>query len=399
MTISWLPQEILALCYNEVDCQVLNGSGYGTIFMPSLGNGDILPAAPHYIVVTNGDGLATAKDLAAQGVGTTDISYANLNGFEHLGQAYDKGGPDLVREIIGKSRSVRHDQIHPFIDVVKPEYVPSYPTAYSFLDQHLRWSDTELVCIAGPYGGGKSLLTQILACDWADVSGRQKGATAAICAFEDANWRTKRNIERFAETREDLRPMKGPGARKDDLLRRVLNITCRHWEVPRTIEWYLEACAFLLKRHNTRFFVFDPWNQHDEERQIGDTETQYVNKMLREITKFAQANNVIQVVVTHISQRSYDDEGGTKPFRIAQAHGSSHFGKMCDRGICVARTRKLSATEDEPDADRMIVRFDKAKDEESMGKLGNVALKFDPQTMDIDIDVMATDEIQAKWRF
>jgi Bifunctional DNA primase/polymerase, N-terminal len=41
-------------------------------------------------------------------------------------------------------------------------------------------------------------------CDWADVVGRQIGATASICAWEDAGWRVRRNIERFAVSRETM---------------------------------------------------------------------------------------------------------------------------------------------------------------------------------------------------
>ena len=158
--------------------------------------------------------------------------------------------------------------------------------------------------------------------------------------------------------------MKGPTHRTNDLLQRVFRITCQPGGI-RSIEWYLDRCEMLVHRENCRFFVFDPWNQHDEMRDKHDTETQYVNKMLRQLCEFVAVHKVIMIVVTHISAKSYDDEGGIRPFRIAQAHGSSHFGKMCDRGVCVARTRTLSGSNGE---DRMIVRFDKAKDEESMGR-------------------------------
>jgi len=178
-------------------------------------------------------------------------------------------------------------------------------------------------------------------------------------------------------------------------------ITCEPHVNQRTIDWYLKRCELLLRRENCRFFVFDPWNQHDEERKAGDTETQYVNQMLRELCMFAHSNKVIMIVVTHISSNSYDENGGIRPFRIAQAHGSSHFGKMADRGICVFRTRNLETTAHLPDEerDRMGVRFDKAKDEESMGKRDTIALKLDTKAMNITMDVEATEEIRELWRF
>jgi hypothetical protein len=119
--------------------------------------------------------------------------------------------------------------------------------------------------------------------------------------------------------------------------------------------------------------------------------------MLRQMTEFVQVHKIIMIVVTHISARSYDEEGGIRPFRIAQAHGSSHFGKMCDRGICVARTRMLQATSRLPEGerDRMIIRFDKAKDEESMGKIDTIAVRYDRNAMDIKPDHAATEEIAS----
>jgi hypothetical protein len=69
---------------------------------------------------------------------------------------------------------------------------------------------------------------------------------------------------------------------------------------------------------------------------------------------------------------------------------------MCDRGICVTRTRSLEASNGK---DRMIVRFDKCKDEESMGRQDNMAFIYDRERMDITFDAQCTDEIREKWKF
>jgi hypothetical protein len=118
--------------------------------------------------------------------------------------------------------------------------------------------------------------------------------------------------------------------------------------------------------------------------------------MLRQMTEFVRVHKVIMIVVTHISAKSYDDEGQIRPFRIAQAHGSSHFGKMCDRGICVARSRLFQSADGE---DRMMLRFDKAKDEETMGRLDNMVLKYESDTMNIEHDAECTEEMRAEWKF
>jgi hypothetical protein len=396
MTLSWSPSDILVICYNEADVEPLVAAGYAAVLSPSSDDFEPMPKAGHYIIAGNGNSDILAQDLLSSGLCKPwQISLSNLGGYQDLTHVAEHGGVEIVRDIVRQSRSLFDDEAHPFARVEKPENVPSWTTGWRFLDPYLRWSESEFGVFAGPYAGGKSALAQMLACDFADVAGRARGATSSICAWEDQGWRVRRNIERFAASREDVTPMKGSAHRTADLLNRVWRLTCRVGGI-RSIDWYLERCEMLVRRENCRLFVFDPWNQHDEMRDRHDTETQYVNKMLRDMTAFVAAHTVIMIIVTHISAKSYDDEGGIRPFRIAQAHGSSHFGKMADRGICIARTRSLSAS---GGGDRMIIRFDKAKDEESMGKLGNLALIFDRDRMDIAFDDECTEQIREAWKF
>ena len=47
----------------------------------------------------------------------------------------------------------------------------------------------------------------------------------------------------------------------------------------------------------------------------------------------------------------------------------------------------------------MILRVDKTKDEESMGQLVDMALMFDREAMDIELDKKCTEQIREAWRF
>jgi hypothetical protein len=388
--LNWNPEAILCICSNETDVEVLSRAGYTAILAPEPDDFSLLPKAEHYIVLADGKIGEIAKSLA----GACEKWRISVNRYQHqdLSHAAETGGLDLVRRIVRDSKSLSHDEAHPFSDVVT-ESLPSYPTFWKFMRTYLRWTLPEFGMFCGPYAGGKSALAQMLACDFADQAGRKLNATASICAWEDAGWRVRRNIERFAATRGELDPTKGPEWRTKDLLRRVHCITRRPGEL-RSIDWYLECCELLVKRQNCRFFVFDPWNEHDEMRERNDTETQYINKMLRDMREFTAVHDVIMNVVTHISAKSYDEEGGIRPFRVAQAAGSSHFGKKADRGFCVARTKGLQSARGEH---RMIIRFDKARDEESMGELGGIAVKFDRDAMNIELDPAASHDFREAW--
>jgi hypothetical protein len=388
MTISWSKDRLIVLAPTEADVEALAGVGYHAILIPGPDELEPLPKAEHYLVAAREGAHAAAVELAKSGVCCEwQVSVAHILDYPDFTHALAEGGEALVHNIVRSGKSLYADEERVFIDVHRPEAVASYLTGWDFLKPYVRWTLPEFVVFVGPYAGGKSALAQLLAADFADVAGRELGATASICAWEDADWRVRRNLERFATTREELNPTKGPEHRIVDLLRRVRHITRKPGEL-RTIDWYLERAELQVKRYNTRFFVFDPWNEHDQLKERNDNETEYVNKMLREMREFTAVHRVIMCVVTHVSSKSFTDEGKVKPFRLANAHGSSHFGKKSDRGLCVARTRALAAGEN-----RMIIRFDKAKDEESMGDIGDIAVAFDRDRMDLAYDSSATMEL------
>ena len=386
MKLSWKPTDILVVCVNEADLGPLEAAGYRAVMAPGAEDFGPIPKAEHYVVLANGASKRIAQDLIAAGVTNDDwrISVNELTEWQDLTHVEAHGGTEAVQAVMRKSRALVHEEILPFIEVQKPDHVPSYKTGWPFFDPHLRWSDKEVVIGCGQYAGGKSQLFQMLACDFADVAGRQMGgARSAICGLEDADWRIKRNIERFATSREARTPSRGGvSGRIRFMLDNVHRIGRPASAGVRDIAWFLDRARTLHLRDDCRFFALDPWNQHDEQMAKAELETQYVNRMLRDICQFAEEHKVIVCIVTHIAAKSYDEFGNVKPFRIAQAAGSSHFGRMADRGICVARSKSLPGARGE---DRMVVKFDKAKDEESMGLRGALALNFDPQAMDIRV--------------
>jgi len=388
MTISWNKERLVVLAPNEADIEVLGGVGYQAILIPSSDDFGPLPKADHYIVAAPEHANAIAAELATSGACRDWQVSVATHAYPDLSHALAEGGEELINSIVRSGRSLYADEERAFIDVHRPESVPAYLSGWDFLKPYLRWTVPEFVVFVGPYAGGKSALAQMLAADFADVAGRELDATSSICAWEDADWRVRRNLERFAATREERDPRKGPEHRVVSLLHRVRHITRRPGEL-RSIDWYLERAELQVRRYNTRFFVFDPWNEADHVKDRNDSETEYVNKMLRDLREFTAVHKVILCVVTHVSGKSFTDEGKLKPFRVANAHGSSHFGKKCDRGLCVARTRALAGGQD-----RMIIRFDKAKDEESMGDIGDIAVAFDRERMDLTYDKSATMELR-----
>jgi hypothetical protein len=141
--------------------------------------------------------------------------------------------------------------------------------------------------------------------------------------------------------------------------------TQRHPDEDRLIDWYCELVEHRCrsKRHAARFFIFDPFNEHDATRAPNQTETQYVGEMMKKFRKMVDRLGIILIVVTHVSAKSYDESGAIKPFRVANASGSVQFGNKADRGICILRTNALGEKASLDAEDHMVLHFDKFKDE------------------------------------
>lgn len=280
-----------------------------------------------------------------------------------------------------------------------PQAVQGKPCGFEFLDDYLRWTSPELVILVGPYGCGKSNLARLLAYKWADTIGRDQRARASLVGWEDKLSTIKREIARYEGFTDR-------GNLPTDMEGRV-GWTQRHPDDARLIQWYLDLVEHRAKRDNVRFFVFDPFNEHDSTRAPNQTETEYVRDMMIKFRKLVHGLGIIMIVVTHVSAKNYDEMGGVKPFRIANASGSVQFGNKADRGICVLRTSSLKdyASADVADAngelkrasEHMLLHFDKAKDEEVMGKRGTIACVFDPLRMGLEEDRGATLEARKLW--
>jgi hypothetical protein len=184
VSFSWSPKDILVICQNEADIEPLAAAGFAAIVQPGSEDFGPIPKAVHYIVTANSESTDIAKELVASGAcADWQVSLNDLGGCRDLTQAVASGGVQLIREIIRKSLSLYEHEAHPFSSVHKPEKVTTYPTAWPFLSPYVQWNgdDGEFDVFAGPYAGGKSALAQMFGCDWADVVGRQIGATASIC--------------------------------------------------------------------------------------------------------------------------------------------------------------------------------------------------------------------------
>ena len=366
-------------------------------------SGDVLVA-----MVQDIDAVARFDDLVliARGDGVEKLHQL---GIVQNGRVLELGKNGSLSAFLSESANPRQDietravdafwaEERPFSEWTFPEVKQGVSSGIHFLDDHLRWTDAgELVIVAGPYGSGKSSVTRLLGMSWADHVGRKTGQSVSICGWEDRGEIVEREVARYALGGDVLQPNSTQWKRLADMRERV-RWTQRLEGEERLLAWYAAMVEHRATKHNVGFFIFDPWNEHDAQKDIRQTETDYVRDMMKEFQAMARRLNIIIVIVTHVSAKLYDEKGGIRPFRIAHAAGSAAFGAKATRGICVLRTSDLREVSDTGAGDHTILYFDKNKVEEQMGVRGPVACLFDPSKMRLHQDIGATMHVKTIWR-
>lgn len=141
------------------------------------------------------------------------------------------------------------------------------------------------------------------------------------------------------------------------------------FEMP-TITDLLNAAAFSIERthasHN--IVVFDPWNEIDQRRAHGVSETEFVKDALSEIRRWARACDAHVVVVAHPAKQARENGKLVVP-RPDMISGSQHFWNKADN--CLAVWRDFERTDGQIEVFSQKIRF------KHMGRIGSAPLIYD----------------------
>merc|ERR1711959_62130 len=131
-------------------------------------------------------------------------------------------------------------------------------------------------------------------------------------------------------------------------MREAFNFIDRHFYLIRDeeklpkIDWVIEKAELALFRCGIKGLVIDPYNDLNTERPHNVYETEYVNKMLSLIKRFALFNNIHVWFVAHPRiLRDYKNHAQT----VYDISGLAHFANKTDNVITIHRPFRNEADE------------------------------------------------------
>lgn len=335
-------------------------------------NRDRVKRIKRFILAVDNDG--PGRRLAAELVrrfGAARCSFVTYpEGCKDLNDVRMKHGPDAVVRVIHGAKPYPVKGVYQLSDYPEVSEPKAYSTGWPCLDEYLQLWLGELLVVSGIPGHGKSTWTMNMCANLA----RQHGWRTAVASFEIPTVPALRFKLRLAAsgvpTKEWTR----------DIVTAADAFIQEHFifidadpvddtDEDMTLEWLLERAADAVLRYGIRVLVIDPWNEVEHARPKHETETQYVNRSLRQIRRFALKHEVLAIVLAHPT-KDVGKGGESRTPTLYDIEGSAAWYNKPDHGVIIDVP--------DPTLNETVVCIKKARFSWS-GKKGDVTLEYVPE--------------------
>jgi twinkle protein len=284
-------------------------------------------------------------------------------------------GEDRVSEIISEAHPYPIDGVVSINDVTeeaidllnKPEHM-GLTTGWMDLDNLYRISPSEVSVITGVPNMGKSewmdalMINMIQDHDW------------KFGVFSAENFPVKHHllklVGKFAS-----KPFYGEDKMSEEIARNSMKILDDHikfigtQENSVTIASILEQARLLNYRYGLNGLIIDPWNTLEHKFSDGENETNYVSRVLSELSAFAKVYELHIWIVAH--PRKMENDLNRRPVVPTpyDISGSANWFNKCDNAITIHRHRS-------EDDDYVGVHVHKIRFQYKNGKPGSAKLNY-----------------------
>lgn len=284
-----------------------------------------------------------------------------------MNEVLEDYGERGVREVLARAAFLKVSGVYRMSELPPMPDSTIYEIGFEALSEHLKLRLGDVSVWTGVPSHGKTTLLNDIVCRIT----QSYGIVSAWASFEQDPQRDHKRALR-AWRCEEFEPKLTHQERRDAdawIDKHFLFLVPDEDEDP-TLEWLIDMWEIAVLQHDAKLLVADPWNEAVHVKDSGETETDYTNRVLRTISKFAKRFQVHICIVAHPTKLRRNDDG-TYPVPSAyDISGSAAWYNKPTQVVIVHRTSP----------DETIVKVQKVRYQEILGTPGIVKFHYSRQT-------------------
>lgn len=276
-------------------------------------------------------------------------------------------GPEAVRIVLARAAFLRVNGVYSMGELPPMPDSVIYDIGFEALSAHLRIRLGDLSVWTGVPSHGKTTALNDIICRIT----KRYGIVSGWASFEQDPQRDHRRALRSWHAEEyepklDVHQLTAA----DEWIENHFRFLVPGDDEDPTLEWLIEKMEVAVIQHGCKILVADPWNEAVHERAHGESETDYTNRSLRTLKKFAKRFQVHVAVVAHPTKLGRQPDGTFPVPSLYDVSGSAAWYNKPDQGIIVHRLT----------ADETIIKVQKVRYHEILGSPGIVKMHYSKQS-------------------
>jgi twinkle protein len=319
-------------------------------------------------VDNDGPGQRLAAELVRRLLPSRCLFVTYPEGCKDLNDVRVKHGPESVASVLNGAKPYPVHGLYRLSDFPDLPAIRTYKTGYRLLDDYLRVFLGEMMMVLGIPGHGKSAFIANLLTNFAEFYGWR----AAIFSPEEPTVPQLRDKLRRIRSRGRLMPLDIAGTSDvdrfiDEHFVFIAADPLGQNDEEVYLDWIIDRATDAVLRDGIRILVIDPWNELEQNRGRGETQTEYIGRSLRALNRFRHMYGVMVIILIHPT-KDVGKDGKARAPTPYDADGSSQWYNKADHFLIVHREDEMR--------DESLVRVAKVKFD-GTGKKGAVRLGFD----------------------
>ena len=219
---------------------------------------------------------------------------------------------------------------------------PGISTGWAGFDEYFKILRGQLNVLSGVPSSGKSEWIEGMAINLA------KSNNFKVFMYSPENYPVQFHLMKLAEkyVQKPFFSRYGETPMNQQEMDTAFDFICQHFTIIDAAEhpYDLRRILFSIEKAETLYgrkfdmVIIDPWNEVEDFRAPGKSETEFIGKALSQCRRLARRRNLSFWIVAHPTKLQVDKMGKIREPSLYDIHGSAHWRNKTDNGILLHRT-------------------------------------------------------------